>query len=162
VITAMELTRRRFLLAAAAAAGAAAAPAAWALLPRPVAQIGPPILRYGRDRCDFCGMIISDPRYAAAARQGPEVWRYDDIGCMLAHAGPAIAEGKAAGFARDAGTEQWLGARVAVYVRSASVQTPMGSGIVAFADAGAARTAHPQAPVVGFDALLTGHSGEHR
>lgn len=107
-------------------------------------------------------MIISDPRYAGAARQGPEAWRYDDIGCMVAHAGEAIAAGKAAGFVHDAGAEQWLDAQTAAYVRSASVQTPMGSGIAAFANAGAARAAHPEARVTGFDALLSGHPGERQ
>ncbi|MDR7522877.1 MAG: nitrous oxide reductase accessory protein NosL [Armatimonadota bacterium] len=151
----MTLTRRRFLhLAALAAGGAAVAPAAWALLGRAPAAGGPPAIRYDRDRCDHCGMLISDPRFAAATRQGQTVFRYDDIGCMVAHAARALAAQAAVGYVHDMATEQWLEASAAIYVRSQAIRTPMNTGLAAFASTGAARAAFPGAPVVGWAALL--------
>lgn len=150
----MLMTRRRFLILAAAAAGAAAAPAMWAGLGRAPAEAGPPAIQYGRDRCDACGMIISDARFAAAARHGARASRYDDIGCLVQHAGHELARGQAQGFVHDAGTEQWLDAHGAAYVRSPAIRTPMGTGVAAYATFDAAQAVHPGAPVVTFDTLV--------
>ncbi|MDR7544841.1 MAG: hypothetical protein QN120_11405 [Armatimonadota bacterium] len=151
----MAVTRRRFLyLAAAAAAGTAAAPAAWALLGRAPVEVGPPTIRYGRDRCDACGMIISDPRYAAAAWSGASASRYDDIGCLIGRMGQALASGKAAAYVHDASSQEWLEAESAVFVRSPAVHTPMASGIAAYATGEVAARAHPGAELLTFQALL--------
>jgi copper chaperone NosL len=150
----MMMTRRRFLILAGAAAGAAVAPAIWAALGRAPADAGAPAIQYGRDRCDACGMIISDARFAAAARQGARVSRYDDIGCLARHAGRELARGQAQGYVHDAGTEQWLDAGGAAYVRSPAIRTPMGTGVAAYATPDAARAAHPSVPVVALDQLL--------
>jgi copper chaperone NosL len=151
----MPMTRRRFLyLAAAGLAGGAAAPAAWVLLRRGPVSSGPPMLRFGQDRCDACGMIISDPRYAAAARRADEVWRFDDIGCLLGHAGPGLATGQTAGYVHDAETHEWLDAKAATFVRSAQIRTPMGFGIAAYATPEAAARAHPGMRALTLQALL--------
>lgn len=46
---------------------------------------GPEDIRYGRETCEICGMIISDPRYAAEVRGGPDrrLAKFDDIGDAL-------------------------------------------------------------------------------
>ena len=43
---------------------------------------GPEDIRYGRETCEICGMIISDPRYAAEVRGGADrrLVKFDDIG----------------------------------------------------------------------------------
>ncbi|MCP3969168.1 MAG: hypothetical protein GY717_02375 [Rhodobacteraceae bacterium] len=43
---------------------------------------GPEPIRWGRETCEICGMIISDARYAAEVRGGPEkrLAKFDDIG----------------------------------------------------------------------------------
>lgn len=150
----MLMTRRRFLILTGAAAGAAMAPAVWAALGRAPGEAGPPVIRYGRDRCDACGMIISDVRFAAGARTGAAVSRYDDIGCLVRHAGHDLVAGHARGYVHDAGTEQWLDAGGAAYVRLPALRTPMGTGVAAYATAEAATAAHPGARVLGFGALL--------
>jgi hypothetical protein len=89
-------------------------------------------------------MSISEARYAAAVAGdlGGErrVFAFDDIGCL------ARWETKTSGFiprerwAHDRNSERWIEAGAAVFVRSGSWTTPMGSGIAAFsasADAGA-------------------------
>jgi copper chaperone NosL len=150
----MRMTRRRFLtLTVAGAAGAAAAPALWALLGRPDGA-GPPGIRYGVDRCQACGMLIADPRFAAAARVGERARRYDDIGCLLRDAGDALAAQRAVAWVHDLPSERWLEAPRAWYVRAAALRTPMGSGLAAYPDRDTARAAHPTAPLLSFTDLL--------
>lgn len=158
----MAMTRRRFLYAAAVtAAAAAAAPAVWAVLGRPAPAVGPPAIRYGRDRCDACGMIISDPRYAAAARHGPVAYRYDDIGCLVGHSGTALAARRATGYVHDAESHDWLEAASAAFVRSPAISTPMGFGLAAYRTPEAARRAHAGLAVLTFEALLV-HAAKER
>ncbi|MDR7554682.1 MAG: hypothetical protein QN157_03655 [Armatimonadota bacterium] len=149
----MPTTRRRFLILATGAAGAALTPALWALLGR-ADGTGPPQIRYGVDRCQACGMLIADPRFAAAARIGASVRRYDDIGCLVRDAGDLLAAERAVAWVHDLPSERWLEASRAWYVRSPTLRTPMGYGLAAYADRGAARQAHPTRPVQSFADLL--------
>lgn len=43
---------------------------------------GPEEIRFGREVCAMCGMIISEPRFAAEIRGGPDgvLVKFDDIG----------------------------------------------------------------------------------
>ncbi|MCV6548211.1 MAG: hypothetical protein OIF56_13185 [Cohaesibacter sp.] len=43
---------------------------------------GPEPIKYGRDMCEICRMIISDPMYATEIRGGPKrkLYKFDDIG----------------------------------------------------------------------------------
>ncbi|MDR7480908.1 MAG: nitrous oxide reductase accessory protein NosL [Armatimonadota bacterium] len=149
----MEMTRRRLLtLAVAGTAGTVAAPALWALVGRSD-DAGPPAIRYGVDRCQACGMLIADARFAAAARVNGQARRYDDIGCLLRDARAALAAGAAA-WVHDLPSERWVDAAGAWYVRPAGLRTPMGSGLAAYADRDAARAAHPTARVRPFAELL--------
>jgi copper chaperone NosL len=40
-------------------------------------------IHYGRETCAKCGMVISDPRFAAEIRGGPQLQlaKFDDAGC---------------------------------------------------------------------------------
>lgn len=46
---------------------------------------GPEEIRWGRETCEICGMIISDPRFGAEVRGGPDrrLAKFDDIGDAL-------------------------------------------------------------------------------
>lgn len=93
----------------------------------------PPDIRYGEDICDRCIMIISEARYASAyVTKSGEIRRFDDIGGMVAHE-DELREDVAVFWVHDYETEEWLKAKEAVYVKSQQ-QTPMGFGIVAFAE----------------------------
>jgi copper chaperone NosL len=81
-------------------------------------------------------MLVTDSRLGAqVATPGEEPLVFDDIGCLRdwlrAHRLPAGA----VAFVVDHRTGAWLPAERAVLVRSARIQTPMGSRIVAYADA---------------------------
>lgn len=48
------------------------------------AEPAPPTIHYGEDTCDFCGMIISEERFAAGyLTQAGEERIFDDIGNMF-------------------------------------------------------------------------------
>ena len=93
----------------------------------------PPDIRYGEDSCERCLMIINEARFASAYVTGAgETRRFDDIGGMVAH-NNEISEDVAVFWVNDFDTEEWLKAEEAFYVESQQ-QTPMGFGIIAFAD----------------------------
>ena len=102
------------------------------------ALTGPPNLRLGRDECAECGMIINEERCSSALlveRAGRrEHLMYDDIGCMLdaertARCGPVIER-----FVHDHESRKWVRAEAASFLAADThrLQTPMGSGLVAF------------------------------
>ncbi len=123
---------------------------------------GPPELRLGRSECGECGMLISEDRCSSAllidSRGHRDHVLYDDIGCMLDAErrgldGAVVAER----YVHDFGTRAWVEAGTAHFVAADrdSLQTPMGSGLVAFAraeDAEDASRAH-KGRVLGYAAL---------
>ena len=93
----------------------------------------PPDIRYGEDSCERCLMIINEARFAAAyVTDAGETRRFDDIGGMVAYK-DEISEDVAVFWVHDFDTEEWLKAEQAFYVESQQ-QTPMGFGVIAFAD----------------------------
>src|SRR5690606_16629794 len=109
---------------------------------------GPPELRLGRDQCIECGMIINEDRFSSAALIDNTYGQrehilFDDVGCMLdyqrEHPGIAFIDL----FAHDADTRDWITTQQATFLLadSSAILTPMGSGIAAYGDRGAARGA---------------------
>jgi copper chaperone NosL len=104
---------------------------------------GPPRIEVDRTPCAHCGMLVSEPVFAAAYRapQG-DARVFDDIACLLeAVSGEKDRSGLRLWF-HDAATVQWIDGGTAVFVESAGLKTPMGGGFVAYKDeATAAKTA---------------------
>ena len=135
-----HLPRRRFL-GQALGAGFALTPLAALLAgctknawPEGMAEI-----KWDRDTCTRCKMVISDRRFAAEVRGGPkdEVFKFDDIGCV-AHWLKAQDWGNGAAvrlWVADAGRPgsevSWLDARKAQYVGGKA--SPMGYNFAAYA-----------------------------
>jgi len=120
--------RRRLLLVAIVAIPAAIAGCGGE------AATGPPDIEYGRDVCDECHMIISEPRFAAAYRDSSgEPSIFDDIGDMVDHGTRAGVLDQVTAWVHDFGTEEWVDAPDAWFVRGSDVETPMAGNIVAFA-----------------------------
>ena len=109
---------------------------------------GPPepaALVAGEEACASCRMTVSEPRFASQlVAPGEEPRFFDDHGCLrdFLRAGRAPRGGVA--FAADHRTREWVDAGRAVYTRVPGLHTPMGSGLVAHADA-ASRAADPVA-----------------
>jgi copper chaperone NosL len=102
---------------------------------------GPPEIVVDRTVCSHCGMLVSEPIYAAAYQafeQPPRV--FDDIGCMLEALKKEAASPVHAWF-QDANGDGWLDANTAITVASKRVSTPMNGGLLAFADTAAAAKA---------------------
>ncbi len=126
----------------------------------------PPEIRYGEDMCVECNMIISDARFAAgyAHEVAPgrfESKAFDDIGGMLVHAEKHADDVVVSWYVHDFDSEEWLEATEATFVVSPELPTPMGYGIVAYADAAAAesRAGEVSAMIMSWDELLSDEIG---
>ena len=141
------MDRRRFIAAAfhglaltpiAAALSACGSKGEW---PDGMAEI-----KWDRDTCVRCSMVISDRRFAAELRGGEKdtVFKFDDIGCAVvwmrdkANDHPWLAEPATRIWVADSGAngEKWLDARKAHY--TGGKMSPMGYnyGARAYAEAG--------------------------
>lgn len=104
------------------------------VLPEGVARV-----RWDRDVCARCGMLISDYRFAAQARRAPheENLKYDDIGCALVHLRERALDPATRVWVTDATSRQgavaWLDARRARYLPGRS--SPMGYDFAAMDEA---------------------------
>jgi len=110
---------------------------------------GPPApatLDTRNDACSWCRMAITDLRSAGqlvAPSQEPRF--FDDIGCLGHYvAGSRSATPDAIAYVADHRTKAWVRAADAVYTRVPSLETPMGSHVIAHADV-ASRDADPEA-----------------
>jgi len=99
----------------------------------------------GRETCAFCRMTGSNGRAAAQlVTPGEEPLFFDDIGCLRDHLAKTSAAGGAVAFVTDYTTRAWVRADAAVFVLQPSIDTPMGSHVIAFAS-GSARDASADA-----------------
>ena len=99
---------------------------------------GPPqpaTLSAGNDACSHCRMVVSDLHFAAQlVAPGEEPRFFDDIGCLASYLETNPAPLEAALYVADHQTGEWVNARFAIYTRVDSLQTPMGSHLVAHSD----------------------------
>jgi copper chaperone NosL len=134
---------------------------------------GPPEINYGRDICIECGMIIDDPRLAAAYHldDGSEKI-FDDLGGLIVNGRESGELSEADVWVSDFDNEVLIEARSAYFVPTLGVVSPMGHGILAFSDLSRAETmaseldgevirwdAVVDLPVI--DGLVGGHHDEH-
>jgi copper chaperone NosL len=103
---------------------------------------GPPVIQVDRTACSHCGMLVSEPVYAAAYRapdSDPRV--FDDIRCLLEAAHKEPHADALRFWFHDAATAAWVGGGDVVFVSSPTLRTPMGGGLIAYRDRTAAREA---------------------
>jgi copper chaperone NosL len=108
----------------------------------PTRADGPPDIVVDRTACSHCGMLISEPIYAAAFQQPDADGRvFDDIGCLLGRLRQAStrppddrtdAIAATRFWFRDAAGGGWIAGDRAVFVASPALRTPMGGGVIAF------------------------------
>lgn len=118
---------------------------------------GPPEINYGRDICIQCGMIIGDARFAAAYRldDGTEK-HFDDLGGLIIHGRETGELSSATVWVSDFDDEVLIGSETAYYVPTRGVTSPMGHGILAFADEARAKetAADLDGEVIGWDDVV--------
>jgi copper chaperone NosL len=87
------------------------------------------------DACSGCRMTISDRRTAAQIVSPSEDARlFDDLGCLRDYLADHRLPHDARVYVADHRTGEWVDASTAVFARVASVDTPMGSHVVAWRD----------------------------
>ena len=97
------------------------------------------------DACVQCRMIASDPRLASQiVAPGMEPLIFDDVGCLRDYLAAKPVSQDAIAYVADHRTGHWVRAADAVFTRTSSFSTPMGSGIIAHRDC-ASRDADPAA-----------------
>jgi len=100
-------------------------------------ETGPVDIKYDREVCQYCKMIISDPRFAVEVRQGKgkEVFKFDDMGDAVhwLKLAPWKETSETEIWVRDMTTgKKWLEAKKVWYV--AGQHTPMEYGYGAVAE----------------------------
>jgi len=97
-------------------------------------ETGPVDVRFDRDSCEHCRMVLSDPGFVAEIRYFPpgkrsRVAKFDDIGCAITWLAdqPWQSDSKTEIWVADYRTKKWIDARTATYVRVKS--TPMDYGL---------------------------------
>ena len=96
-----------------------------------------PVAVTSADTCANCRMAVSNPRFAAqVAVPREEPVFYDDIGCLA----KALSSGTTTfAYVADHRTGEWVPAAAAIYTRVPTIATPMGSHIIAHANADSRR-----------------------
>jgi copper chaperone NosL len=96
---------------------------------------GPPqpaALSLGNDACSHCRMVVSDAHFAAQlVAPGEEPRFFDDIGCLAGYLKTNPASPSAVTYVADHHTGEWVNAKFAIYTRVDSLETPMGSHVIA-------------------------------
>ncbi|MCL4230899.1 MAG: twin-arginine translocation signal domain-containing protein [Dehalococcoidia bacterium] len=135
-------TRRQFLVYGGVAGAVVVAGAAgFVLLPEDEKPSGLPKVRFGKEKCARCGMLIGDRRFAAAWRNSDgDEKHFDDIGCMVLEGGEQPPGDGTLYWACSYSDESWLDAASATYVISPGIRSPMSYGVAATAGSGEAET----------------------
>jgi copper chaperone NosL len=100
---------------------------------------GPPepaALDARNEACASCRMAVSDPRFAAQlVAPGELPLFFDDLGCAASYLKTTRVPKRARVFVADHRTKAWVPAERAVFTRVPGLATPMGSRLLAHADA---------------------------
>jgi copper chaperone NosL len=98
---------------------------------------GPVEPDWDHTRCARCGMLVSEPRFAAQVQHADgTVLHYDDPGCLLAHDGPergALAEAHAVWF-HHAEAPRWVPLAEVGFVPVGTTPMDFGLGAVSRAE----------------------------
>jgi copper chaperone NosL len=110
--------------------------------------IAPRPIHFGSEECAHCRMMISDERFAAQLLTTRGLAHsFDAIECLagFVERGGVAADEVHSIWALDSRQpDSWVAIDDAVFLRSDAVRSPMGAGLIAFADAGAARRAQDE------------------
>jgi len=104
----------------------------------PRANAGPEPIAYGREACAQCRMLITQPGFGGEMRDHRGVLtKYDDVGCLL-RAMLGKHDEMPEAWVEDHTSGELVPLLTATLIRTPGGGTPMGHGIVAFADQDAA------------------------
>jgi copper chaperone NosL len=96
----------------------------------------PAALDTRNEQCTSCRMAVSSAVFASQLVAPGELPRFfDDLGCLADYLKAGKAPKGATAFVADHRTKAWVRADRAVYTRVPGLETPMGSHVIAHADA---------------------------
>ena len=96
----------------------------------------PAALDTRNEQCASCRMAVSGAGFASQLVAPGELPRFfDDLGCLADYLKAGKAPAGAVAFVADHRTKAWVRADRAVYTRVPGLETPMGSHVIAHADA---------------------------
>jgi len=96
----------------------------------------PAALDTRNEQCASCRMAVSSAVFASQLVAPGELPRFfDDLGCLADYLKAGKAPKGATAFVADHRTKAWVRADRAVYTRVPGLETPMGSHVIAHADA---------------------------
>jgi copper chaperone NosL len=96
---------------------------------------GPATLDTRNEKCASCRMMVSSRVFASQiAAPGEEPRFFDDLGCLATWLEKNPLPKDAVLYVADHRTSEWVNADHAVFSRVDTLDTPMGSHIVAYAD----------------------------
>lgn len=111
----------------------------WTFVAGAAPGCGPEPIAYGRDTCSRCRMHISQPGFGGELRDADgRLTKYDDVGCLLVAMWRQHREVPGA-WVEDHGGGGFVPLASAYFALGEGLGTPMGFGVVAFADEPAAR-----------------------
>ena len=96
----------------------------------------PEAINYGSDECDFCKMVISNPKFGAEllTKKG-KVYKFDSVECLAAFSLLKNKNEINSMWVTDYVTpEKFINSTRAFFLKS-EIQSPMGLNLAAFADA---------------------------
>ena len=100
-------------------------------------QTGPVEIKFDRDTCAHCNMVISDRHYVVQVRGGPkkQIAKFDDFGCAMSwlKEQPWVNDSSTEIWVADFHNGKWLNARTAYYLGGKT--TPMAYGYGATSEA---------------------------
>ena len=110
-----------------------------------------PIDIFGEDMCSQCRMAISDQSFASEIidQQG-DIFKFDDIGCLLKFKERSADLKISAIFLKDYNSKAWMPYEKSTIVET-NIKTPMGSGKVAFIDSLKAKEFSAQHPMTAIE-----------
>ena len=105
----------------------------------------PAALDTRNEQCASCRMAVSSAAFASQLVAPGELPRFfDDLGCLAGFLRGGQVPPGAIAFVADHRTKEWVRADRAIYTRVPGLETPMGSHVIAHADA-ASRAQDPLA-----------------
>lgn len=98
---------------------------------------GPEAVKLNTDKCDNCGMTISDPKFAAeiVTKKG-RIYKFDDISCLLNYKRDNKDKMDNSKFyiSDFLGDDHFISTESALFIEGESINSPMGGNIAAFSN----------------------------
>lgn len=87
------------------------------------------------DVCEICNMSIAHEQYATEViSQEGEIYKFDDLGCMMEFLQNEMESEVAKNYVRDVESGEWVELEEAYFSFNLDFWTPMANGVVSFKD----------------------------